>query len=294
MRLENEPVLPGPAPDVRAKVSFVRMNDACPNCATALPAEARFCPTCGQRQPTHRLTLPHILHEFFHALTHADKGVLHLVRELARRPGSVAREYTVEGKRQRYFNPFAFLVLILGLTVFGNSLLHPYTTRTVQPRAVTTESRAGAPQSANALARTERRLHAMTWIERHNNLVAMAAMPILALVYWRLYRRRRYNYAEHLAANAFFGGFYILLTTLVLAPLNLLLKHQGINFSMAVATLLLQLAYLSWGYYGLLGRTEGERPAVLALRVTLASGLALGTWFFVSGALIGLYIAFGH
>lgn len=74
----------------------------CKNCGTAF--EGKFCPNCSQKAATHRLTLGHFIHETTHALTHTDKGILLLIKELFVRPGIVAREY-VEGKRKKYFNP---------------------------------------------------------------------------------------------------------------------------------------------------------------------------------------------
>ncbi|GEM_PF-4297466 len=79
----------------------------CLNCGAAWQPGMNYCPQCGQKTDIHRLTFTHILHEFFHAFTHADKGIFHLLKGLATQPGTVAREY-VEGKRKKYFNPFTF------------------------------------------------------------------------------------------------------------------------------------------------------------------------------------------
>ncbi len=76
--------------------------------------DQRFCGSCGQRTGLARLTMGQILHDFMHALTHADHSIFSLVKDLFVRPGHVAREY-VEGKRKKYFGPFAFLVITVGL-----------------------------------------------------------------------------------------------------------------------------------------------------------------------------------
>ena len=77
----------------------------CLNCGTSLSARDYFCPRCGQKADTHRLTWKHFGHEVLHAVTHADASVLHLFRDLLVRPGTVAREY-LAGKRKKYFSPF--------------------------------------------------------------------------------------------------------------------------------------------------------------------------------------------
>lgn len=70
----------------------------CLNCETALSDGQRFCPNCGQKTDTHRLTWKHFSHEVFHALAPADKGLVYLFKKLVLRPGVVAREY-LAGKR---------------------------------------------------------------------------------------------------------------------------------------------------------------------------------------------------
>jgi ribosomal protein L32 len=73
-------------------------SNSCLNCEATLDFTARFCPNCGQKTNTHRLTLSHLFHDFFHALTYADKRILYLLRALALKPGIVAREY-IAGKK---------------------------------------------------------------------------------------------------------------------------------------------------------------------------------------------------
>ena len=92
----------------------------CLNCEENLEVSAKFCPQCGQKTSTHRLTIAHILHDGLHALTHADKGIFHLLKDLAVKPGIVAREY-IAGKRKRYFNPFTFFLIMMGLFVVSAS-----------------------------------------------------------------------------------------------------------------------------------------------------------------------------
>ena len=74
----------------------------CINCENVLRAEDIYCPQCSQRSNTHQLTVGHLLHELFHAVTHADKGFVLLVKKLILQPGTVALEYAA-GRRKAYF-----------------------------------------------------------------------------------------------------------------------------------------------------------------------------------------------
>lgn len=95
------------------------MNHSCQNCGNHY--KGSFCNLCGQKHNVQRFTFRHILAEVFHAFTHADKGVLPLIKKMVLNPGELAYEYIVEGKRKKYFNLFTFFVLVSALSAFVGS-----------------------------------------------------------------------------------------------------------------------------------------------------------------------------
>lgn len=256
----------------------------CPNCSYELRPNEHYCASCGQSTHIHRFNLPHVFHEIFHALTHADKGVLHLIKELAIRPGVVAREYVLEGKRKKYFNPFTFLVLTVGLVVLSNSVFHPYT-----HNVATTYSEAAQPEltrEQQLQGRIERRQNLMRFIEKRGNILIFLAVPILAFVYWLFFRRTGINFAEHLVAHVFFMGFYALVNALILVPLFQYLPNKPYYSMMP---LLLQFFYLTFAYISFLPGTTSFK----LLKTATATLLALIGWFIVSAGAGGLYIGLG-
>ncbi len=95
------------------------MQNQCLNCQTAFTGN--FCNHCGQKKEVKRFTFSYIFSEFFHAFTHADKGVLVLLKQIIIHPGKVAYEYIEEGKRKKYFNLFTFFLLVTALATFVES-----------------------------------------------------------------------------------------------------------------------------------------------------------------------------
>src|SRR5687768_4468983 len=85
----------------------------CKNCGSEV--NGKFCSSCGQKKDIHPITIKNVMHDFLHALTHADKGFLLTLKSVFTRPGVVAREY-IEGKRKKYFNPLSFLVIIMAIS----------------------------------------------------------------------------------------------------------------------------------------------------------------------------------
>ncbi len=233
----------------------------------------------------HRFNMPHFFHEVFHAFTHADKGVIHLIKNLATRPGVTAREYILEGKRKKYFNPFTFLILVLGFTVFINSYFQPYgktgpataQTSSASPNNVTNPGRAAAGQRRDAV---------MSLLNKRANIIAFIAIPIFALVFWLFFIKTGIRYAEHLVALIFFSAFFQLIATLL--TLAIVLAGRSTAF-ISQLQLGFQLLYLPIAYYQFLNYNKRVR----FLRTLLASALALGLWILLSSQAIRLYIVYG-
>jgi hypothetical protein len=150
----------------------------------------------------------HLAHEVTHALTHADKGFLLLIKELLTRPGIVAREY-LDGKRKKYFNPFTFLVI--------TSALYAYISyKTGYANALMASD---APSSNRSQFSQEM----MDMIAQNGKLlVLILIVPLYATLSWLLSIRSRFNLAENIALQAFIVGQTNLVRILILIPIFLI------------------------------------------------------------------------
>lgn len=220
------------------------LNTKCNNCSHALEITYNYCPNCSQKANLHAFDLKHIFHEFFHAFTHTDKGVLFLIKELALRPGVVVKEYVLEGKRKKYFNPFTFLLLVLGFTIFINSMVHPFT------KVVPTKNYAYLTETEKKKSEKlmEKQLKVNAFFEKKTNIVTLLSAPIFALVFWIAYRKSGINYAEHLVTYIILSGFITLLSALTFVPLSAFLKNTPWYYFVLLINLFTQLLYFSWAY----------------------------------------------
>lgn len=71
-----------------------------------------FCPLCGQKSTTKRLTFLSIVNDFFTAVANTDRGLLKTMLDLSKNPGAMLNKY-LEGKRQRYFSAAKYTLLIV-------------------------------------------------------------------------------------------------------------------------------------------------------------------------------------
>ena len=174
----------------------------CKNCQA--PAPGAYCSACGQQTHIHRVTMGHLGHEVTHALTHADKGFLLLIKELITRPGIVAREY-LDGKRKKYFNPFTFLVITSALYAFI-SYKSGYSIAMVAP---------DSPASNRGPYHQEM----MDIVVQNGKLLMLILIvPLFAFLSWLFSIRSRFNLAENFVLLAFVVGQLNVALVLIYIP----------------------------------------------------------------------------
>ncbi len=81
----------------------------CMNCGTTF--HGKFCPCCGQRGDTGRLTIKGGVENMLGVMASTDKGLLHTLLELVIRPGYMMRDY-VRGHRVEYVRPIQLIFLL--------------------------------------------------------------------------------------------------------------------------------------------------------------------------------------
>ena len=194
--------------------------DVCKNCEH--PLQGKYCSNCGQKSDTHRFHLKHLMHEGFHAVTHTDTGILYLIKELAIRPGVVARQY-LEGKRKRYYNPFTFLLVVLALHAVlakGTNIYGAFNKQAFEMVSKLDK------EDADALKRTE---ELRTLSEKQTKLtlentkiVNFIGLPLLALFTWLFFKKSGFNYAENLLFNIMITGEQYVFFIVLAIPIFLL------------------------------------------------------------------------
>lgn len=253
---------------------------ACQNCDIQLETGYRFCPNCGQTSDTHRFTMGHFLHEAGHAFTHADKGIFFLIKELALKPGIVLKEYIVEGKRKRYFNPFTFMLLMSGLLLFFTAVFKPYDTETIgMTKEEAKQYYATIPKGQQLM---ERQKKFAVFMEKNTKLISLASVPLTAFIFWLAFRRKGLYYAEHLVVALFLTGFFTIFNILM-TPVLTTLKGTVLYRNLSMLPLLFQFIYFGWAYIPLLSANGSVRK----WKVYFISLVNVVVWF-VLWVLVGM------
>ncbi len=262
------------------------MPEQCPNCFHYY-ADAKFCPECGQKTHLHRLSLHDLWHDGVHYFTHADKGILGLLRDLVIKNGTVAKEY-VGGRRKAYFPPLNFFLVIATLFVIIATAATRAPNEKVALRAQAQLSKIKDPAAKERVRQIYIRSGKVEgFMGRYANIIAMVAAPLIAFIYWLFYIRGRYNYAEHLVACMYMVGFFNLLYVVLFVPAGLLVKKVEPESRIVLTVFIIcQILYNALFYYRFIDR----RSASAAWKSFGISALILVLWVFGISLLIWQYI----
>ena len=166
----------------------------CKNCGALI--SGKFCNECGQKASVGELTLHELVHEFWHSVTHTDKGILRLLKDLALHPKSVYLNY-FSGQRKKYFSPVTFFLVAAALLIFTGIKVFDY-----QDQVLKTNNEFGRFLFSETKFRT------------------LLILPVQVLL-TRLLFFRQYNLAKNIVFWLFLNGFLFSIK-LVFTPLYFL------------------------------------------------------------------------
>ncbi|MBC8057332.1 MAG: DUF3667 domain-containing protein [Rhizobiales bacterium] len=191
----------------------------CLNCDAAFTASMRFCPSCSQRTDTARLAVGDLVRELMHSFLNVERGPLAMLRSLVTRPGGMARDY-VEGRRRRYYGPFATLVVLVGVTALIINVAE-----------------------YKMLAQDGYTVGATELLQRHFNLLLLLQLPLLGLICAIVFRSARLTLPEHLVLVAYALSFR---TIALIATIPVALT---VNASAAPTPLQVAGFWVVWYFY---------------------------------------------
>jgi Protein of unknown function (DUF3667) len=212
-------------------------NTTCLNCNELVTK--KFCPNCGQKTDTHRITFKHfVTHDLLHGVWHLEKGILFTLKEALVRPGKAALNY-ISGKRIRYYNVFYLTLLIIGLNLFishyYDQLSHHY---------FGTIDYSSRNKTGNALD---------TFLTNYSKLLLFSVIPLFAFNSFILFRKKKLNLSEHfIIAGMIFLGVLSIATIAIIISFLYFINYIDIiaNISDYITPLLI-LLFIVKNYYSI-------------------------------------------
>jgi hypothetical protein len=187
-----------------------------------------------------------------------DRGLLHTLACLARRPGHTIEGY-LDGRRAEFFNPLNLLTLTAGLTALF------YSNHSFDLSPLLT----GFPPD-----QLEIQSRVVYFQFKYRALMQVLTLPLMAAITLVLFAGRRRGYAEHLVINAFLMSTTNLLYVLFFFILLYADRSHAFGGTWQIGSAVL-LAYRAFVLYAVFARSGGRASTALkALAATAAAAAA--------------------
>jgi Protein of unknown function (DUF3667) len=171
----------------------------CNNCHQSF--EGKYCRHCGQKASVGRLDLHTLWHELTHAITHVDKGLIKLTKDLLVAPKKVYTGY-FSGKRKTYFSPVMFFLIMAGLVVILGEKLWDFE-----------DYITGRNDEFGRI------------LHRYEKIRFVIFIPLISLLTWLLFYKK-YNLAESITFWFFCMGTISFFGILSYLPEVIFIKHR--------------------------------------------------------------------
>jgi len=225
----------------------------CLNCESTIAATARFCPHCSQRTDTARLSFADMTRDLMHAFVNVERGPLMFAWALLTRPGRIAREY-VEGRRRRYYGPFATLAVLVGFAALALNL-------------------------SGFQALSQELPIPATLLQQHFNLVLLAQLPLLGGACALVFRGAGLTLPEHMVLVAYTLSVRAV-ALIVIVPIALLNSVSAPTFWQNSGFWAIWYVYFGWAasqfYVGVRWRSWLKGMFVAAIGHALIVGILIG------------------
>ena len=196
----------------------------CTNCKTSF--EGKFCHNCGQKSSVGELKMHDLFHELWHSVTHTDKGILKLIKDLFLYPKRVYFGY-FSGKRKTYFSPVTFFLITATLLLLIGNKIYDY------------EDYVRSADNPNGYNEMGRFVFEMTKFK------TLILLPFQVLLLWLFYHKR-FNLAKIAVFFLYFNGIIFVLQ-IIISPIYFLfiLKKELLDNLILIITFIVLFWHLN-------------------------------------------------
>lgn len=261
----------------------------CKNCEQDIINTTNFCPDCGAKVVSERITTKKLWRNFATDFFGWDNKYLITLKKLVFKPEQILSEY-INGTRKKYVAPFVFLAIgtaiaMLVFTEFSDKYIELVSSFNgqqfdfIQEHLGTEEGFECYEEDKKEYI--ENNAEVQKSILKYFNIFTFLLIPIYAFIAYRVFGKP-HNYAEHLVINCYVQGVTFLIATIAF------LASVFINPVIYSLSILLSITYYSYVYKRLNG--YGIGTVILKLFKFLAIAICIFIMLFLVGVFIGLVL----
>ena len=207
----------------------------CKNCNTYLANESDYCNVCGGKVIKKRLTLKNLVQHIGENFFNYDNKLFKTIKHLIIAPEEVIDSY-VQGVRKRYINPISFFGISLTLTGFSIFIIKKFYKSALDISQFIDTSEIYSNKASQDLMASS-----ADFSLEYSSLIYASMIPLFAIVSWILFRKKRYNFTEHLVTYMYSMSLYSI--TSVIVGFLILLISPSIYLTFGTSLYLVAVIY---------------------------------------------------
>nr|WP_246722689.1 DUF3667 domain-containing protein [Aliikangiella sp. G2MR2-5] len=158
-----------------------------------------YCNSCGQYANTRRINFQYLASEVLNSIFQIERGFLFTLKELFFEPGKCIRNF-LDGKRQQYTKPLAYLLLTSSLYIIIAHLLELNTYSKDFAEGFSTGINDSNERDVSGV------LMVLNWLASNHAFTLLLTLPLFSLGSYLAFFQCKYNYFEHLILNMYIAG----------------------------------------------------------------------------------------
>ena len=183
----------------------------CKNCGGQIE-NYNFCPDCGAKKITKRITFKNLTLEFVDRFFNLDNSFVRTFIHLFTKPEEVIDGY-IHGLRKRYINAFGYFALSITLTGFYTFLVKDRLKKIIQFGDFSEQQ-------------TEMQNSVFDTTFQYQSMMSFLLIPILALLSRLVFLNyKKYNLTEHLVIYLYAYSHIVGTMTIILLPLTFMVDN---------------------------------------------------------------------
>ncbi|WP_025741829.1 DUF3667 domain-containing protein [Aquimarina pacifica] len=203
---------------------------SCKNCKQNIENYI-FCPKCGAKKITNRITFSYLILEFTNRFLNLDNSFLKTFLHLFTKPEEVIKGY-INGLRKRYINAFGYFAISVTITGFYSFIMKGRMLELIALNSTSEE------QLSFSQASTD-------FSYQYQSLISILIIPLLALISRLVFINfKKYNLTEHFVIYLYAYSHIVMSTSFLLMPLAFITDNIYISILVSFPIYILYISYV--------------------------------------------------
>ncbi|MFD2565091.1 DUF3667 domain-containing protein [Aquimarina rubra] len=208
---------------------------SCKNCGFQID-HYTFCPSCGAKKITKRITFKNLTQEFSDRFLNLDNSFIRTFIHLFTKPRTVIDGY-INGLRKRYINVFSYFAISLTIASLYIFILGKYKD-VLFSNVFTDVNQIEASKAASDIS------------FEYQSLISFLTIPVLALISRLVFLNyKKYNLTEHFVIHLYAYSHITMVISFITLPLLLTLKNAFLILWIQFPISIIYIAYVLKNLY---------------------------------------------